>query len=191
MSNQPQTPSQTVGPYFAFGLTAEQYGYPFTAVSNGVMADENIIGEKIAIKGKVFDGEGQPIGDAMVELWQADREGKYFGRGQNSFRGFGRSGTGDGESNEFEFHTIMPGNVGNQAPHIVAIVFMRGLLVHAYTRIYFNDHETENGRDEVLSSVPGERRNTLIAKRVEVKGKIEYRFDIYMQGEKETVFFDV
>jgi protocatechuate 3,4-dioxygenase, alpha subunit len=188
-----QTPSQTVGPFFAYGLTPEQYGYPFASIADGRMADESVSGERICIVGQVLDGEGAAIDDALVELWQADAQGRYATArepGSNRmFSGFGRQGTGTDPDNRFVFETIKPGKVdGEQAPHISVIVFMRGLLTHAYTRIYFSDEADANARDPVLNSVPEDRRGTLIASR-EPAGA--YRFDIHMQGHHETVFFDV
>jgi protocatechuate 3,4-dioxygenase alpha subunit len=187
-----QTPSQTVGPFFGYGLTPEQYGYPFTSIASGEMAGEPA-GELIRIVGQVIDGEGAPISDAMVELWQADAKGRYAEArepGRNTgFSGFGRQGTGTDPELRFVFDTLKPGPVdAEQAPHISVIVFMRGLLTHAYTRIYFSDEEQANARDPALNSVPAERRQTLIAQR---QADSVYRFDIRMQGENETVFFDV
>jgi len=186
-----QTPSQTVGPYFAYGLTAVQYGYPFSSINSGIMTDENFPGQQIMIKGKIFDGENKPIPDAMIELWQADHFGVYpYDQGAPQ-RFFGRQGTGTLESCEFIFHTIKPGPVGGQAPHINVIIFMRGQLSHMYTRIYFEDLSELNAKDEVWLSVPSERRSTLLAINSIQNHRKVYQFDIYMQGEKETVFFDV
>lgn len=192
-----QTPSQTVGPFFAFGLTAPQYGYPHDAIAAGDLADELVPGERTEIFGQVLDGAGVPIVDAMIEIWQADSEGRYAhpadGRPSNqNFRGFGRFGTGTEADNCFRFRTIKPGSVDDgQAPHINVIVFMRGMLSHAYTRAYFSDEAEANARDPVLLSLPEERRATLIAQRDGASAKPLYRFDIRMQGEDETVFFDV
>lgn len=192
-----QTPSQTVGPYFAYGLAAPQYGYPFTSLASGEVADDTAEGKRIRIAGRVFDGEGVPIPDALVEIWQADPEGRYAhpndGRASNQrFRGFGRFGTGTDPENRFIFDTIKPGPVdGVQAPHINVIIFMRGLLTHAYTRIYFSDEAAVNARDPVLAGVPVERQKTLIARREETPAGTVYHFDIWMQGDDETVFFDV
>jgi protocatechuate 3,4-dioxygenase alpha subunit len=192
-----QTPSQTVGPFFAFGLTAPQYGYPHDAIASGDLADESTPGEHVEIRGQIFDGAGVPIVDAMIEIWQADSEGRYAhpadGRPSNqNFRGFGRYGTGTEPDNCFRFRTVKPGSVdGQQAPHINVVVFMRGMLTHAYTRIYFSDEAEANARDSVLLSVPRERRATLIAQRDGASTTPLYRFDIHMQGDDETVFFDV
>jgi len=190
-----QTPSQTVGPFFAYALTAPQYGYEFSSIASGDLADDSLPGEHIRIIGRVLDGAGEPISDALVEIWQADAEGRYAHpadpRGaKQKFRGFGRFGTGTDPQSRFIFHTVKPGRVdGEQAPHINVIVFMRGLLSHAYTRLYFSDEAQDNARDPVLRGVPEERRPTLIAQR---DGSTPtYRFDIHMQGDAETVFFDV
>jgi protocatechuate 3,4-dioxygenase, alpha subunit len=190
-----QTPSQTVGPYFAYGLAPEQYGYQqnLTSIAGSQMAEGDIEGQRIRVEGRVFDGNGNPISDALIEVWQADGLGRYSHpadpRGSNStFKGFGRCGTGTDPQNRFWFDTIKPGAVGEgQAPHLNVIVSMRGMLLHAFTRIYFAD-EPMNAMDKVLNAVPAERRNTLIATRQDGGA---YKFDIHMQGDNETVFFDV
>lgn len=192
-----QTPSQTVGPFFAYGLTPEQYGYPFTSIAGGDLVASETDGERIRIEGRVLDGAGEPIDDAMVEIWQADGEGRHAHpfdpRGSNTgFKGFGRVGTGADPERRFVFHTVKPGSVdGRQAPHINVTVFARGLLMHVNTRIYFSDEEEAHARDPVLALVPPERRSTLIAQRESTPTGIVYRFDIHMQGDRETVFFDV
>lgn len=172
-----QTPSQTVGPYFAYGLTPEQYGYDFKSlVGNRIInSDENA--DLITIKGKVFDGENNPIPDAMIELWQNDGQSKFFGR----------FGTGTDVENHFVFQTIKPKSLEGQAPYVTLIVFMRGQLIHSYTRIYFSDEEELNAGDSILNGIPLERRNTIIAQK---KAGI-YEFNIYMQGLNETVFFAI
>jgi protocatechuate 3,4-dioxygenase, alpha subunit len=192
-----QTPSQTVGPYFAYGLTPEEYGYAHRSIARPKVAPDDTPGQHIRIEGRVYDGAGEPIDDALIEIWQADCEGRYAHpadpRGSNAhFGGFGRAGTGADPECRFVFHTVKPGAIGDgQAPHINVIVMMRGLLSHAYTRIYFPDEAEANTRDPVLNAVPEERRKTLIAERVETPSGLAYRFDIHMQGEEETVFFDV
>src|SRR5919108_1501840 len=187
-----QTPSQTVGPYFAYSLVPEQYGYPFSSIAGSTLVDNEANGERSRIEGRVFDGEGQPISDALIEIWQADAQGRYAHpadpRGTNaSFKGFGRAGTGTDPENRFVFETVKPGSVdGKQAPHINVIVLMRGLLLHAYTRLYFSDETAANTEDPLLASVPANRRNTLIATRERTPGGVVYRFDIHMQGPRET-----
>ena len=193
-----QTPSQTVGPFFAYGLVPTQYGYSegnkFPSFFDGRIADETVPGDPIEVVGIVFDGAGEPIPDALIEVLQADSNGNYLGTGAvpGGFRGFGRVGTGTDPRKEFRFQTIKPGKTADgQAPHLDIIVLMRGLLVHAYTRAYFEGEEA-NATDPVLASVPAARRKTLIAVREgHSDGRQTYRFDIRMQGSEETVFFDL
>lgn len=172
-----QTPSQTVGPYFAYGLTPEQYLYDFKSLVDNQMVSPVDTENAIMVVGKVLDGEGVEIPDAMIEIWQND--------GQNQL--FGRFGTGTDPQNRFIFHTVKPSSINGQAPHLSVIVFMRGQLIHSYTRLYFSDEMELNAQDEVLNLVPTERRHTLIAQK---KGSI-YEFNIRMQGEEETVFFEI
>ena len=187
-----QTPSQTVGPFFSLGLTRK---------AMNMLVSDSAQGEKIRVEGRVFDGDGQPVPDAMVEIWQANAYGRYNHPDDKqekpldpTFLGWGRSGTD--KTGLYWFETIKPGSVpGNdesvQAPHINVAVFARGMLVHAYTRIYFSD-EAVNASDPVLLSIKNKaRRKTLIAAREENEGKAIYRFDIRLQGENETVFFDM
>ncbi len=189
-----QTASQTVGPYFHYALTPEPYGRP--GIAGGVLVTGDTAGERIRIEGRVLDGEGQPISDAMVEIWQANSHGRYNHPDDDqekpldeNFKGFGRSAT-DGEG-AYWFETIKPGPVpgpGNalQAPHLNVTLFARGMLLHAITRIYFAD-EAANDIDPVLNSIEDEaRRRTLIAE----KDGAGYRFDIIVQGADETVFFE-
>jgi protocatechuate 3,4-dioxygenase, alpha subunit len=196
MTKRRQTPSQTVGPYFSFALTSAQYGYDLASIADGRLAASDTPGQRIRIEGRVFDGKGEVIPDAMIEIWQADEQGRYAHpadpRGSNvGFKGFGRMGTGTDAQARFIFDTIKPGSVdGKQAPHINVVVFMRGLPAHAFTRIYFSEEEAANARDPVLATVPAERRGTLIATRDRSAGDVVYRFDIRMQGPDETVFFD-
>ncbi|PKA96732.1 protocatechuate 3,4-dioxygenase alpha subunit [Flavobacteriaceae bacterium MAR_2009_75] len=172
-----QTPSQTIGPFFAYGLVPTQYGYDFDSWVDNDMAFDLKIQETIEITGIVYDGEENAINDAMVELWQDDGEHRLFGR----------YGTGTDKRNRFFFKTIKPKSVNGQAPFIHVILFMRGQLLHSYTRIYFSDEHKLNETDQVLNAIDYERRNTLIAEKIDGK----YVFDIYMQGPKETVFFDL
>lgn len=190
------TPSQTVGPFFAYGLTASQYGYDFDQPFDHLVALPQARGQHIVLEGRVLDGDGQPIVDAMVEVSQADSQGRYPGNiaevKAGGFRAFGRAGTGIDPDKRFVFHTIKPGAEGpGAAPHINVIVLMRGLLLHAFTRVYFSDEAAANAADTVLASVPPERRDTLVAERRDEGGLPVYRFDIHMQGPRETVFFDV
>jgi protocatechuate 3,4-dioxygenase alpha subunit len=185
-----------VGPYFAYGLTAEQYGYDHDSIAGGNLLDDETEGERIHIVGRVLDGEGKPVDDAMVEIWQADAQGRYAHpadpRGSNlAFKGFGRFGTGTDPQNRFFFNTVKPGQVDGQAPHITMCVMCRGMLSHAFTRIYFSDEAESNAGDPVLGTVPEGRRGTLIAQREDTAAGIVYRFDVHLQGDEETVFFDL
>ncbi|MFA7667541.1 MAG: protocatechuate 3,4-dioxygenase subunit alpha [Burkholderiaceae bacterium] len=190
-----QTPSQTVGPYFAYGLTSTQYGYPLASLFGAVLADRHAAGRHLRIIGQVLDGQGQPVDDALVEIAQPDATGRWPASTEeiaaSGFRGFGRMGTGTEADRRFEFRTVMPGvATPGEAPFVLVILTMRGMLNHAFTRIYF-DGEAANASDPVLTSVPAERRHTLIAQRADDGQGIVYRFDIRMQGPDETVFFDV
>ncbi len=191
-----QTPSQTVGPYFAYGLTATQYGYNFDQPFDAVVALDTATGQRIRLEGRVIDGDGNPINDALVEISQPDGEGRYPQTPEEAramgFRAFGRVGTGTDAGNRFVFHTVKPGaETPGEAPHINVIVLMRGMLLHAFTRVYFSDEAEANAKDAVLQSVPADRRHTLIAQRAELGGAVTYRIDIRMQGADETAFFDV
>ena len=189
------TPSQTVGPYFAYGLTSNgKYDWNDAFSNNLVTADTS--GERVRVEGQVFDGDGVVVPDVMLEIWQADAQGRFADPQDKralpnaSFRGFARCGT-DKDGN-YSFDTVKPGAVPDpdgkpQAPHIVLAVFGRGMLRHLYTRIYFSD-EAGNSADPVLALVPADRRATLIATR---KAGGAYVLDIHLQGDKETVFFEV
>lgn len=190
------TPSSTVGPYFAYGLTPRA-DYPFRDAFADQVATPDAEGERIRIIGRVFDGDGAVIPDAMIEIWQADGAGRYAHprdtatRANTSFKGFGRCGTS--KAGAFAFDTIKPGVVAGpggkpQAPHIVVCIFARGMLRHLYSRIYFADNTVANAADPVLALVPAGRRDTLIAKRGPDGA---YAFDIRIQGGDETVFFDL
>ncbi len=186
----PQTPSQTVGPYFAYGITAAQYGYDWNQLAGGTLVRDDTPGTRIRVEGRVLDGTGAPIDDAIVEIWQADAAGAYPGEAafadKSAFHGYGRFGTGTTEGNSFRFETVKPGAVDGGAPHLNVAVMMRGLLIHAFTRVYFADEASANASDPVLALVPEARRGTLIAEKG--PGNV-YRFDIHMQGPSETVFF--
>ena len=192
------TPSQTVGPFFKYGLTpGGQYEWNDAFINNLVAPDTS--GERIRVQGRVFDGDGQPVPDCMLEIWQADAQGRFSdpqdkrAQPNTSFKGFGRCGTD--ANGDYFFDTIRPGSVPDpdgkpQAPHVLLAIFARGMLLHLYTRIYF-DGEAGNAADPVLALVPAERRATLIAAREPSSGNPVYRLDVHLQGENETVFFDV
>jgi protocatechuate 3,4-dioxygenase alpha subunit len=192
------TPSQTVGPFFKYGLTPNrQYAWNDAFTANLVTPDAS--GDRIRVEGTVYDGDGAPVPDCMLEVWQADAQGRFSdpqdarALPNTAFRGFGRCGT-DGEG-RYAFDTIKPGPVPDpdgkpQAPHLLLAVFARGMLRHLYTRIYF-DGEAANGSDAVLALVPADRRATLIARRQPGNGGAVYKFDLRLQGGEETVFFDI
>jgi protocatechuate 3,4-dioxygenase alpha subunit len=192
------TPSQTVGPFFAYGLTPNGK-YPWNDAFGTNLVTPDASGERIRIEGKVYDGDGKPIPDSMIEIWQADAQGRYAHPADRralpnaSFKGFGRAGAD--QDGAFSFETIKPGPVPGpggkmQAPHILVAVFARGMLRQSYTRIYFAD-EAGNAEDPILALVPKDRRDTLIAQRGMANGRPVYTWDIRMQGEQETVFFEV
>lgn len=192
------TPSQTVGPFFKYGLTpVGQYDWNDAFTNNLVTPD--VSGDRIRIEGRVFDGDGVPVPDCMLEIWQADSQGRFADPKDKralpnaKFRGFGRCATD--ANGAFAFDTIMPGQVADpdgkpQAPHILLAVFARGMLRHFYTRIYFGG-EAANEDDPVLALVPADRRATLIAAREPGNGNALYRLDLRLQGDNETVFFDI
>lgn len=197
-----QTPWQTVGPFFHYGLPwkggADLTGASELGARADLMPPEHYLlrapstpmavdGEKIEIFGQMFDGDRQPVPDAMIEIWQADAQGRYHVPGA-PFVGFGRAATG--KDGDYRFRTILPGRVpgpGNslQASHVAVGIFARGILKRLVTRIYFEGREGLDS-DPVLELVPPARRDTLIAR----KQPDGYRFDIVLRGMGETVFFD-
>jgi protocatechuate 3,4-dioxygenase, alpha subunit len=186
------TPSQTVGPYLSLGLPWPEGPFVVPEGTTGA----------ITIAGRVFDGNNQPLPDALVETWQADENGRFnhpgdprgaVESGTAGFRGFGRCAT-DSEG-RYRIVTVRPGSLptpegGVEAPHLDVNVFARGLLNRVVTRIYFPD-ESLNASDPVLAGIDPERRETLIAVAPPGSGGNEFRFDIRLQGGRETVFFDV
>lgn len=189
MADLGQTPSQTVGPYFSMRLSGE--GQNILTTSD----------DRIVITGRVLDGEGNHIEDALLEIWQAAPSGRYRHPDdvrdlelEEGFTGFGRAAS-DFETGEYRFETLKPGPVPDvegqeQAPHISLIVQARGMLNPSFTRIYFSDEREKNADDLVLRSVPESRRGTLIAELQEGTDPPVYRFDVQFQTEAETVFFD-
>jgi protocatechuate 3,4-dioxygenase alpha subunit len=177
------TPSQTVGPFLSLGLTW---------LEGHLVVPQGTPGA-IRISGVLTDGAGAPVVDALVETWQADADGRFDhpddprGATGSGFRGFGRCAT-DGEG-RFEVLTVKPGAIGDgQAPHIDVTVLARGLLDRVVTRIYFPDEAAANAADPLLASLPPERAATLVAQE---SGPDELRFDIRLQGDRETVFLSV
>jgi len=179
--------SQTVGPYLHIGLDW---------LNTDRIAGPGVKGERVTIQGRVLDGDGVGVSDALVEIWQANAAGKYAHpedrqkkRLERKFRGFGRIPTD--ARGRFRFRTVKPGRVPGpegklQAPHLSVTVFMRGMLKQLSTRIYFPD-ERSNAQDPLLRLVPTARRGTLVARR-KAKGLLEW--DVVLQGRDETVFFD-
>jgi len=183
------TASQTIGPFVHIGVAW---------LISGDFAGPGITGEKVVVEGRIVDGDGKAVGDAIVEIWQANAHGRYAHPEDRQekpleagFRGFGRVATDD--DGRFAFTTIKPGRVpgadgGLQAPHLNVTIFMRGMLKHLFTRIYFPG-DAANADDPVLASVSAARRETLVAKPVaERPGAL--RWDVTLQGAGETVFFD-
>ncbi|WP_440454727.1 protocatechuate 3,4-dioxygenase subunit alpha [Psychrobacter sp. ASPA161_9] len=191
-----ETASQTAGPFVHIGLALEIAG--FESRSDEIwqdLAKENAEGEHIELVGSVYDGNGDLVHDALIEIWQADSHGNYIADFDNKkpFSGFGRSACAmDGD---FYFKTIKPGQVDfdgkSMAPHINIAIFARGINLHLQTRAYFDDEQDANENCPVLNKVPSPvRRKTLIAVKEAGAGKPRYRFDIRLQGDDETVFFD-
>ena len=194
-----ETASQTAGPFVHIGLIPQQAGFDIFETNFGsALAGPETPGERIAIEGRVFDGLGAACRDVLVELWQADAEGRYAITAQRgSFRGWGRTGT-DFETGLYRFETIKPGRVLGRhgarltAPHVSLWFVARGINIGLATRMYFSDEGAANADDPVLAIVEHPaRRETLIGQRGERDGAIVYTFDIHLQGERETVFFDV
>jgi protocatechuate 3,4-dioxygenase alpha subunit len=185
-----QTGSQTVGPFFRIGMARS---------GENILVREGVICERIYIEGRVLDGDDQPVRDALIEIWQADAQGIYrhpadprYQQADPNFFGLGRCGTS--EDGLFTFKTIRPGVVPfdderDQAPHVLVRVFMRGLLLHAVTRLYFSD-EPANDSDPVLNMLNPAQRKILIAQRDDTEGTPTFCFDIRMQGEGAMVFFE-
>jgi protocatechuate 3,4-dioxygenase alpha subunit len=189
------TPSQTVGPFFAYALTPTGR-YAIGDLAGHDLVTDDVAGTRIRIEGRLLDGDGAPVSDAMIEIWQADGEGRYPGHdpalSNARFKGFGRCETD--RDGAFAFRTVKPAGVPGpggrpQAPHVNVGVFARGILRRLFTRLYFED-EPANGDDPILALVPTERRRTLIARREAGSGEGVYRLDIRLQGDGETVFFE-
>ena len=194
----PETPSQTAGPYVHIGLALAAAGNPARELEIwNEMAKPDAAGEHILLVGRVFDGMGHLVRDSFLEFWQTDHAGVYHSRfdPEQSFNSFGRTAT-TFDAGDWTIRTVKPGVVKNRmgepmAPHVNVSLFARGINIHLHTRIYFDDEAEANANDPVLNSIEwAKRRETLIARRCEVDGTPAYRFDIRLQGEGETVFFD-
>ncbi|MEW2912335.1 protocatechuate 3,4-dioxygenase subunit alpha [Leisingera sp. JC11] len=197
-----ETPSQTAGPYVHIGLAPGAAGFEIYDQELGWdIAGPNARGERIRVEGIVTDGTGSPVKDVLLEAWQANADGIYAhpehpGEVEDGFRGWGRVIT-DFETGEWGFDTVKPGPVMGRngqmmAPHINLWIVARGINVGLNTRIYFEDEAAANAADPVLNVIEWERRRaTLIARRELREAVVGYRFDIRLQGEDETVFFDI
>ena len=200
-----ETPSQTAGPYVHIGLIPHQAGIDiFENTLTNALAGTATKGERIRIEGRVLDGLGAPCRDVLLEIWQANAAGRYHHPRDRqdkaldpSFRGFGRTGT-DFETGLYTFETIKPGPVTGRhghrpmAPHVNLWLVARGINIGLSTRIYFADETTLNADDPVLGMIePAVRRETLLARRADRDGAVVYVFDVHLQGERETVFFDI
>ena len=200
-----ETASQTAGPYVHIGLAPQQAGFDIFENNFGsVLTNAQTKGERIRIEGRVFDGIGTVLKDVLIEIWQANADGRYAhpadrqpGKSlDENFRGWGRSCT-DFDTGVYSFDTIKPGIVTGRngrfmAPHINVWVVARGINLGLNTRLYFSDEAEANRKDAVLNIIEWEaRRATLVAQRADTDGAVVYRFDIRLQGEAETVFFDI
>ena len=200
-----ETASQTAGPYVHIGLAPQQAGFEIFENNFGnVLVTPQTQGERIGIEGRVIDGSGTVVRDVLIEIWQANAEGKYAHPADRqsgkaidpAFRGWGRA-CSDFETGLYRFETVKPGPVIGRhgrmmAPHINFWIVARGINIGLNTRMYFSDEATANATDPVINLIEWEvRRKTLIAQREQRDGKVVYRFDIRLQGEDETVFFDV
>ncbi len=172
------TPSQTVGPFFRFG---------FAWMDQADLIAPGSVGA-VTLVGQVTDGDGAPVPDAVIEIWQADADGQFPRGTDGPWHGFGRSLTDD--QGRYRFTTVRPGRVdGRQAPHIDVSVFARGLLQRVVTRIYLPDEVEANAGDPVLAALEPDRRATLVAEAVDAVDGSQLAFDIRLQGDQETVFF--
>lgn len=196
-----ETASQTAGPYVHIGLAPGAAGFDIYERELGWdIAGPNADGERIRVIGRVIDGMGAPVKDVLLEAWQANAAGIYAhpehpGEVEEGFRGWGRIIT-DFETGEWTFETVKPGAVAScgkvNAPHINLWLVARGINIGLNTRMYFSDEAEANAADPVLSGIEWEnRRATLIAQRDQTADGAVYRFDIRLQGDGETVFFDI
>ena len=188
-----ETPSQTAGPYVHIGFLPAYAGLNLrTQEKLNILTGEGVDGEPIRIEGAVYDGAGTLVRDAVIETWQADAKGRHS---QSGFFGWGRAAA-DPASGDWHIETIKPGPVAwqdgrPQAPHVSLILFARGINIHLHTRLYFEDEAEANAADPVLNIVDAHLRPTLIAKKSKRGSETVYRLDIVLQGDNETVFFDM
>ncbi|NLR98293.1 protocatechuate 3,4-dioxygenase subunit alpha [Rhizobium sp. P38BS-XIX] len=195
-----ETPSQTAGPYVHIGLTPNhsEIGGVYETDLGSVMVNDKTLGERITVSGRIFDGAGGLVKDAVLEIWQADSAGLYNspselrGSADPNFTGWGRCPTNSTDGT-FRFETIKPGRVPfkdgrKMAPHITIWIVARGINIGLHTRLYFPEETAANAEDPLLQRIEHrDRVATLIASK---EGSI-YTFDVHLQGDKETVFFDI
>ena len=200
-----ETASQTAGPYVHIGLAPHAAGFNiFEKNFSHVLTNSHTLGERIIVEGRVFDGSGTLVRDVLLEVWQANAAGRYNHPADQQthkaldedFRGWGRT-CSDFDSGVWRFDTIKPGAVIGRdgrmmAPHLNLWIVARGINIGLNTRMYFSDEQAANETDPVLNLIEWEvRRNTLMGKREKRGDEVVYTFDVYLQGERETVFFDV
>ncbi len=200
-----ESASQTAGPYVHIGLAPQAAGFDIFENNFGsVIAGPDTKGEKIRIEGIVYDGSGTPLRDVLIETWQANADGRYNHPGDRqpgkaidpTFRGWARA-CSDFQSGLYAIDTVKPGSVMGRhgrpmAPHVNFWIVARGINIGLNTRMYFDDEAEANAADPVINLIEWEvRRKTLLARREERDGQVVYRFDIRLQGDDETVFFDI
>ena len=196
MADHPESASQTAGPYVHIGCTPNFAGVTelYAEDLGARMITGDATGQAITITGRIFDGAGAPLGDALVEAWQADAAGRFAGQSgaDPAFAGFGRCAC-DAETGEFRFETVKPGAVAGpedapQAPHVTLWIVARGINLGLHTRLYFADETQANAADPLLSQLPPDRAATLLA---QPRGAGAYHLNIHLQGPRETVFLAV
>ncbi|MFV1497625.1 protocatechuate 3,4-dioxygenase subunit alpha [Phaeobacter sp. JH20_02] len=209
-----ETPSQTAGPYVHIGLAPGAAGFEIYAAELGQdIAGPNARGQRIRVQGRVFDGTGAALKDVLIEVWQANADGRYphpetptsddaRGQVEPGFRGWGRA-ISDFDTGDWQFETVKPGSVCGRdgktmAPHINLWIVARGINIGLNTRLYFDDEPEANASDPIMALIEQtERQKTLIARRQDhgraddAQAPVTYRFDIHLQGPDETVFFDI
>lgn len=195
-----ESPSQTAGPYIHIGATPNACGIRgiYAEDLGQRLVNEKSIGQRIILTGRIIDGTGTAIRDALVEIWQADAAGCYPGRAgaDPNFTGWGRQAV-DSDTGVYRFETVKPGRVPfsdgrPMAPHVTFWIAARGINLGLHTRLYFGDEADANAADPVLARVEHQQRiQTLIAARTDAAGATTFTFDIRLQGEHETVFLEI
>lgn len=186
-----ETASQTAGPYVHIGLAPNAAGFDIYDKEAGKdIAGPNAAGERIRVEGTVWDGDGEPVKDVLIEVWQPNSHGKFANSEdtEDGFRGWGRI-ICDFDTGAWDFETVRPGSVGPDAPHLSLWIVARGINIGLHTRMYFPDADA-TATDPLLNDLAPELRETLVATRL-AEDMPTYRFDIHLQGESETVFLDI